>query len=121
MRNIHVTANPVTLEGYKAVMKPSQYGYSLRAVVGKDLIEKLEEEIEEDMKVMGFNHKSEEEFAKNVLLIEKIIKKEKMMIMIISILLIVLLIVNIIITIILYIIFDYKLYNILNLPPDPTH
>ena len=44
MRNIHVTANPVTLEGYQAVMKPSQYGYSLRAVVGKDLIDKLEEE-----------------------------------------------------------------------------
>ena len=50
MRNIHVTANPVTLEGYQAVMKPSQYGYSLRAVVGKDLIEKLEEERVEALK-----------------------------------------------------------------------
>ena len=50
MRNIHVTANPVTLEGYQAVMKPSQYGYSLRAVVGKDLIEKLEEERVECLK-----------------------------------------------------------------------
>ncbi|MGR3175095.1 MAG: LptF/LptG family permease [Candidatus Scalindua sp.] len=34
-------------------------------------------EIEEDMRIMGFNHKSEEEYAKNVLLIEKIIEKEK--------------------------------------------
>ena len=50
LRNIHVTANPVTLEGYQAVMKPSQYGYSLRAVVGKDLIEKLEEERVECLK-----------------------------------------------------------------------
>ena len=44
MRNIHVTPEPVVLEGYQAVMKPSQYGYSLRAVVGQDLIDKLEEE-----------------------------------------------------------------------------
>tara|TARA_B100001250_G_C19423534_1_gene624311 strand:+ start:37 stop:606 length:570 start_codon:yes stop_codon:yes gene_type:complete len=44
MRNIHVTPDPVVLDGYQAVMKPSQYGYSLRAVVGKDLIDKLEEE-----------------------------------------------------------------------------
>ena len=44
MRNIHVTPDPVVLEGYQAVMKPSQYGYSLRAVVGQDLIDKLEEE-----------------------------------------------------------------------------
>ena len=44
MRNIHVTAEPVVLEGYQAIMKPSQYGYSLRAIVGKDLIDKLEDE-----------------------------------------------------------------------------
>ena len=44
LRNIHVTPEPVVLEGYQAVMKPSQYGYSLRALVGKDLIDKLEEE-----------------------------------------------------------------------------
>ena len=50
LRNIHVTANPVTLEGYQAVMKPSQYGYSLRAVVGKDLIDTLEEERVECLK-----------------------------------------------------------------------
>ena len=50
MRNIHVTPEPVVLEGYQAVMKPSQYGYSLRAVVGKDLIDKLEEERVEALK-----------------------------------------------------------------------
>ena len=44
MRNIHTTLEPVTLEGYQAVMKPSQYGYSLRAIVGKDMIDKLEDE-----------------------------------------------------------------------------
>ncbi len=50
MRNIHVTPEPVVLEGYQAVMKPSQYGYSLRAVVGQDLIDKLEEERVECLK-----------------------------------------------------------------------
>ena len=50
MRNIHVTPDPVVLEGYQAVMKPSQYGYSLRAVVGQDLIDKLEEERVECLK-----------------------------------------------------------------------
>ena len=50
MRNIHVTPDPVVLEGYQAVMKPSQYGYSLRAVVGQDMIDKLEEERTECLK-----------------------------------------------------------------------
>ena len=49
-RTIHTTKSPVTLEGYQAVMKPSQYGYSLRAVVGPDLIQKLEEEREDCLK-----------------------------------------------------------------------
>lgn len=43
-RTIHTTVTPVTLEGYQAVMKPSQYGYSLRAVVDDDLIKELEDE-----------------------------------------------------------------------------
>ena len=43
-RNIHTTKNPVTLEGFQAVLKPSQYGYSLKAVVCKDIIDQLEEE-----------------------------------------------------------------------------
>ena len=42
MRNIHVTPEPVTLEGYQAVLKPSKFGYSLKAIVGEDLISKLE-------------------------------------------------------------------------------
>ena len=41
-RNIFKTETPVVLEGYQAVMKPSQYGYSLMTVVGEDMIEKLE-------------------------------------------------------------------------------
>ena len=43
-RTIHTTTTPVVLEGFQAVMKPSQYGYSLKAVVGKELIDRLEEE-----------------------------------------------------------------------------
>ena len=43
MRNIHTTKQPVTLAGYQAVLKPSQYGYSLRAEVGQELIDTLEE------------------------------------------------------------------------------
>ena len=43
-RNIHTTKQPVTLAGFQAVMKPSQFGYSLRAEVGQDLIDILEEE-----------------------------------------------------------------------------
>ena len=43
-RNIHTTKNPVILEGFQAVLKPSQYGYSLKAVVCKDIIDQLEEE-----------------------------------------------------------------------------
>jgi len=49
-RTIHTTPSPVTLEGYQAVMKPSQYGYSLRAVVGPELIKELEEEREDCLK-----------------------------------------------------------------------
>tara|TARA_B100000212_G_scaffold121899_1_gene91340 strand:+ start:3516 stop:4088 length:573 start_codon:yes stop_codon:yes gene_type:complete len=44
MRNIHVTPSPVTLEGYQAILKPSKFGYSLKAVVGSDVIFDLEEE-----------------------------------------------------------------------------
>lgn len=40
----HKTAEAVKLEGFNAVLKPSQYGYSLKAVVGDDLINILEEE-----------------------------------------------------------------------------
>ena len=43
-RKIHTTKEPVVLEGFQAVLKPSQYGYSLKAVVDKKLIDDLEEE-----------------------------------------------------------------------------
>ena len=44
MKNIHVTPNPVTLEGYQAILKPSKFGYSLKAVVDSDIVNRLEEE-----------------------------------------------------------------------------
>ena len=44
MKNIHVTKDPVTLEGYQAILKPSKFGYSLKAVVGKDVVDALETE-----------------------------------------------------------------------------
>tara|TARA_R100000152_G_C6758899_1_gene182797 strand:+ start:264 stop:824 length:561 start_codon:yes stop_codon:yes gene_type:complete len=50
VRNIHTTKQPVTLVGYQAVLKPSQYGYSLRAEVGQELIDILEEERVECLK-----------------------------------------------------------------------
>ena len=43
-RSIHVTQEPVTLEGYQAILKPSKFGYSLKAIVGEELVNKLEEE-----------------------------------------------------------------------------
>ena len=50
MRNIHVTPEPVTLEGYQAVLKPSKFGYSLKAIVGDDMISTLETEREDCLK-----------------------------------------------------------------------
>jgi|TARA_E500000305_G_C3980929_1_gene216804 hypothetical protein len=44
MKNIHVTKDPVTLEGYQAILKPSKFGYSLKAVVGSEVVEALETE-----------------------------------------------------------------------------
>ena len=42
-RTIHKTDN-VTLEGFQAILEPSKFGYSLAAVVNKDVIETLEAE-----------------------------------------------------------------------------
>ena len=50
MRNIHVTPEPVTLEGFQAVLKPSKFGYSLKAIVGEDIISTLETEREDCLK-----------------------------------------------------------------------
>ena len=40
----HVTKEPVTLDGYQAVMKPSKFGYSLSAIVGQDIVDALDAE-----------------------------------------------------------------------------
>ena len=49
-QTIHVTQQPVVLEGYQAVMKPSKFGYSLSAVVDEKLIEVLEADRVETLK-----------------------------------------------------------------------
>ena len=49
-RTTFVTEQPVTLEGYQAVMKPSKFGYSMSALIGQDLIDKLEEDRIETLK-----------------------------------------------------------------------
>ena len=48
-RTIHKTDN-VTLEGFQAILEPSKFGYSLAAVVNKDVIETLEAERAEVLK-----------------------------------------------------------------------
>ena len=45
----HKTNAPVRLEGFNAVLKPSQYGYSLKALVGDELIDVLEKEREDQV------------------------------------------------------------------------
>ena len=49
-RTIHKTDDPVTLEGFQAVVAPSKFGYSLGAIVGPDIIETLEAERTEVLK-----------------------------------------------------------------------
>ena len=49
-QTIHVTKEPVILEGYQAVMKPSKYGFSLSALVDSKLIEVLEDDRVETLK-----------------------------------------------------------------------
>ena len=43
-RSTIVTKEPVVLDGYQAVMKPSQYGHTLSAIVDQEIIDKLEAE-----------------------------------------------------------------------------
>ena len=50
MRNTYVTEKPVVLEGYQAIMKPSDYGYSLHAIVGQDIVDRLEEDREDALR-----------------------------------------------------------------------
>ena len=49
-RSIHVTQEPVTLEGYQAILKPSKFGYSLSAVVDETIVDTLEDERNEQLK-----------------------------------------------------------------------
>jgi hypothetical protein len=49
-RTIHKTENPVTLEGFQAILAPSKFGYSLSAVVDTKVIDKLENERSEVLK-----------------------------------------------------------------------
>jgi len=49
-QTIHVTQQPVVLEGYQAVLKPSKFGYSLSAVVDQKLVDALEEDRTESIK-----------------------------------------------------------------------
>ena len=50
-RTIHKTENPVTLEGFQAIVAPSKFGYSLAAVVGEDIVQTLETERAEVLKL----------------------------------------------------------------------
>ncbi len=49
-RTIHKTNDPVTLEGFQAILAPSKFGYSLAAVVDQDMIDVLESERTEVLK-----------------------------------------------------------------------
>ena len=49
-QTIHVTQQPVVLEGYQAVLKPSKFGYSLSAIVDEKLVEVLEADRVETLK-----------------------------------------------------------------------
>ena len=49
-RNTIVTKEPVVLEGFQAVMKPSKFGYSLATTVDESMIEKLEADRTESLK-----------------------------------------------------------------------
>ena len=46
-RTTHTTDNPVILEGYQAIMKPSQYGHTLSTIFDEELINKLTHERQE--------------------------------------------------------------------------
>ena len=49
-RTTFVTKEPVVLEGYQAVLKPSKFGYSLSAVVDADIVDQLEDDRVETLK-----------------------------------------------------------------------
>ena len=49
-RNIQKTEQPVVLEGYQAVLKPSKFGYSLAALVDQSIVDVLEDDRVESLK-----------------------------------------------------------------------
>ena len=49
-RTIHKTSQPVVLEGYQAVLKPSKFGYSLAALVDQSMVDALEDDRVESLK-----------------------------------------------------------------------
>ena len=49
-RNIIKTEQPVVLEGYQAVMKPSKFGYSLATTVNQEIVDLLENDRTETLK-----------------------------------------------------------------------
>ena len=49
-RTTFVTEQPVVLEGYQAVLKPSKFGYSLATTVDEAMVEKLEADRTETLK-----------------------------------------------------------------------
>ena len=49
-RNTIVTKQPVVLEGFQAVMKPSKFGYSLATVVTQEMIDRLETDRADSLK-----------------------------------------------------------------------
>ena len=49
-RNIFKTEQPVLLDGFQAVMKPSKYGYSLSAIVDQAMVDNLEADRVESLK-----------------------------------------------------------------------
>ena len=49
-RTTFVTKEPVVLEGYQAVLKPSKFGYSLSAIIDTDMVDQMEEDRTESLK-----------------------------------------------------------------------
>jgi hypothetical protein len=43
-RTIHKTEQPVVLEGYQAVLKPSKFGYALSALIDQSMVDALEDD-----------------------------------------------------------------------------
>ena len=49
-RTIHKTENPVTLDGYQAILAPSKYGYSASAIICDDMVSTLTAAREDNLK-----------------------------------------------------------------------